>query len=570
MQTEWNILQPDQELVRHIQQNLNCHPITATVLANRGIGSSEAATEFLQASMAGLPSPMLLDDMPTAVERIVRAIDTEEKILVIGDYDADGVTATAVLVDFLQTAGANVTFHLPHRIHEGYGFHASHVMQLAVPQGIALIITVDCGSASHEAVAAAGRFGIDVIVTDHHNISVPMPDALAIINPKKPGQSPELVDLAGVGVAFYLTIALRAALREKGWWRTRPEPNLKSYCDLVALGTIADIVPLIGVNRILTKAGLEQMNNGQRPGIQALREAAGIARSTVTSDDIAFRIAPRINAAGRVSHARVAFDLLCAENLESALKAAETLNSLNNRRQAIEGQIYEEILARIESRPDLLQRRTLLLAGGDWHEGVLGIVAAKLASQYNRPVVLVSTRDGIGKGSGRSIPQVDLFRALQQCPGLMDRFGGHHQAAGLTVVEEKIDHLRKAFEAAVAGMMPTDSVSPGLTIDSTLSFDQITPQLMDELQWLEPHGAENQSPLFMAREVRVITAAIFGQRHRRMKLHQGHNQRQPIGAIHFNLSPTTPRPNFFDRLAFRLQWNRYRGAREMQIVVEGF
>lgn len=570
MQTEWNILQPDQQLVRHIQQNLNCHPVTATVLANRGISSSQAATDFLQASMAGLPSPMLLDDMSTAVERIVRAIDKEEKILVIGDYDADGVTATAVLVDFLKTAGANAAFHLPHRIHEGYGFHASHVMQLAVPQGIGLIITVDCGSAGHEAVAAAGRFGIDVIVTDHHNISVPMPDALAIVNPKKPGQPSELVDLAGVGVAFYLTIALRMALRDMGWWRTRPEPNLKSYCDLVALGTVADIVPLLGVNRILTKAGLEQMNNGQRFGIQALREAAGIGRSMVTSDDIAFRMAPRINAAGRVAHARIAFDMLCAKNIDTAIKAAEDLNNLNNRRQAIEGQIYDEVVARIESRTDLLKRRTLLLAGRHWHEGVLGIVAAKLANQYNRPVVLVSTRNGVGKGSGRSIPQVDLFQALQQCADLMDRFGGHHQAAGLTVAEEKIDALRNAFEEAVAEMMPTDVAGPQLTIDSVLTFEQITTQLMDELQWLEPHGAENQSPLFMAREVSVITAAIFGQRHRRMKLHQGLGQGQSIGAVHFNLSPTTPRPNFFDRLAFRLQWNRYRGALEMQIVVEGF
>lgn len=570
MQMQWDILEPDEKLVRRIQEHLNCSPVMAAVIANRNLDSPDKAAEFLQPSMSDLPSPFLLSGMRSAVERICRALEKDEHILVIGDYDADGVTATAVIVDFLKAAGARVGYHLPHRIHEGYGFDSSHVMQLARPQGVGLIITVDCGSTSHQAVAAASRFGIDTIITDHHNIDHPIPDAYAVINPKKNGEPEELSQLAGVGVAFYLTIALRMILRDRGWWQERPEPNLKTLCDLVAVGTVADIVPLLGVNRILTKAGLQEITSRRRPGIKALLKVAGVGQGAVTSEDIAYRMAPRINAAGRVAHAKTAMDLLCATDDATAEKLAETLNGLNLRRQAIEEQILEEIVLRMESRPDLLQRRTILVGGENWHEGVLGIVAAKLAARYNRPVVLLSTQNGAAKGSGRSIPSIDLFEALSRCANLLDRFGGHRSAAGLRLNAERIHLLREAFEKAVNELAAKEDMAPRLAIDGVLSFDQITPQLMDELEKLEPCGAENPPPVFWAGEVHVQFGMMLKQRHRRMRLVQDNAPTPPINAVQFNLPPDSPRPNFFQRMAFRLQWNRYRGAKEIQMVVEAY
>jgi single-stranded-DNA-specific exonuclease len=571
MQLQWNILQPDPDMVQQLQHQLNCHPVTAAMLANRNIHCATQAIQFLQPSLDSLPNPMQLSGMEAAVERICRAVKRQEKILVFGDYDADGITATAVMVNFLDSAGARVCFHLPHRVNEGYGLQPLHIMQLAVPQHTDLIITVDCGSSSCEAVAAARRFGIDVIVTDHHNIFDPLPAAEAIVNPKLPGQSSEFSVLAGVGVAFYLVIALRMRLRETGWWTTREEPNLKSYCDLVAIGTIADMVPMIGINRTLTRAGMAQINGcGTRIGIQAMLAASGIRQLPVSSNDIAFRLAPRINAAGRVMHPRIAYELLNVPDEAQARELANDLNVLNTRRQTIETQILKEITKRIDSYPDLLSRRALLLAGEGWHEGVLGIVAAKLVSRYCRPVVLIGTRDGIGKGSGRSIPALDLHAALSRCSHLLTKFGGHSQAAGMTVKTDHINELQKAFEEAVIQLTPESAPDPQMDIDSEIHFDQIDSRLLDEMQSLEPFGTANPAPIFMARDVCVIHATILGQRHRAMTLCQSLREGVQLPAIHFNLPPDMPRTDYFERLAFRLQWNRYKGNKQIQLVVEAF
>jgi single-stranded-DNA-specific exonuclease len=570
MQMHWNILQPDPHVVRKLQQQLGCHPVTAAVMANRRIHNAAQASEFLEPSLDLLPSPMQLAGIEAAVERICRAIKQQEKILVFGDYDADGITATAVMVNFLKAAGARICFHLPHRIDEGYGLQPMHIMQLTVPHRINLIITVDCGTSSAEAVAAAKRFGTDVVITDHHNISGPLPGAEAIVNPKLPGQTTELSVLAGVGVAFYLVIALRARLRQDGWWSKRHEPNLKAYCDLVAIGSVADMVPLIGVNRILTRTGLAQINARARIGVQAMLEASGLRNQPITSDDIAFRLAPRINAAGRVMHPRTAYDLLDAGSREQATQLADALNVLNNRRQTIENQILSQIIRRLDNQPDLMERKSLLLAGEGWHEGVLGIVAAKLVARYGRPVVLIGTRDGIGKGSGRSIPSLDLHAALSGCAHLLTKFGGHSQAAGLTVDTHKISELQRAFEASVDCMLPDSSKGPSLDIDSEIRFDQIGSNLMDEIHALEPFGAQNPAPVFMAREVIVVKATILGQRHRLMTLRQSSGEGAPLSAIFFNLPPDMPRKDYFEEVAFRLQWDRYRGNSQIQLIVEDY
>lgn len=569
MQMQWKILQPDPHSVKDISQHLNCSPITASILANRCISTPAEAEAFIQPALNSLPEPMELSGMQSAVERIGTAILQHEKVLVFGDYDADGVTATAVLAAFLESAGADVQAHIPHRIEEGYGLQLKHINQLAVPSNVALIITVDNGSGSHDAVAAAHRFGIDVIITDHHEIGT-VPDAVAVINPKRPNQPDALRGLAGVGVAFYLAIALRSDLRKRGWWKNRPEPNLMALCDLVAIGTIADLVPMTGVNRILTKAGLKQMNTAPNPGIQALCTCSNIGRGLISSEAVAFRLAPRINAAGRISHAMAAFNLLTASSAQTADRLATTLNQLNQRRQAVESDIYDQITAQIERRSDLLARNTLLLGDPRWHQGVLGIVASRLASRYHRPVMLVSTKEGLGKGSGRSVEGVDLFAAVSHCADLLVGFGGHRMAAGLTVVPDNIRKLQARFEAAVTNQLARGIEQPCLVIDSEIHFGQITARLMNELETLEPFGTDNPPPLFAASDVQVSSAAIVGKHHRRMTLRQPAGNGRPIEAIQFNLSPETPRMDSFERLAFRLQWNHYRGDKRIQMVVEGF
>lgn len=566
MQTQCEILQPDPQVIRQIQKRLECHPILATVLANRDIASAEDADVFLNPTFQSLPNPMELSGMHEATARICSAIKNNERILVFGDYDADGVTATAVLVNFLTWAGADVEIHLPHRTIEGYGLQPKHIMQVALPRQINLIVTVDCGSSSHDAVRAAKRFGIDVIVTDHHTIESD-PGAVAVINPRRPGQPEALAHLAGVGVAFYLTIGLRMMLRDLGWWHHRKEPNLSALCDLVAIGTVADVVPLMGVNRTLAKIGLRQINTCPRPGIEALKLVSSIRCQTISSDDISYRLTPRINAAGRIAHARAAYDLLSASTVKDAHRMAATLDQLNKRRQAIEHQIYDRIVRQLEARPDLLDRKTLVLADSNWHEGVLGIVAAKLVAHLHRPVVLISTRDGIGKGSARSIPGIDLYQALVTCRDLLEKFGGHRMAAGLTVHPHQIRKLQTAFEAAVVRLGPVGTPCP-IAIDAEIQFDQISPRLVTELEDLEPFGENNPAPTFLARNVRVVSAAIVGQRHRKMTLQQSGHTSAPIDAIQFNLKPDTPRADSYDQMAFRLQWNRYNGRQHIQIVVE--
>ena len=569
MQMQWNILQPDHDQVAQIRAHLNCHPLIATIMANRNLATPQQAAAFLEPSMDGLPSPLELGGMQEATHRIYHALKHRQRILILGDYDVDGVTATALLVQFLRSAGADVIAHIPHRIDEGYGLQPKHINQLAAPHKIDLIITVDNGSSSHTAVEAAQRFGIDTIITDHHNIDTP-PAALSILNPKMDGQPPSLYGLAGVGVAFYLAIGLRMFLRQQGWWQSRQEPNLISLCDFVALGTIADMVPLTGVNRVLTKAGLRQLNTNMRPGMKALLQTCNIRHAAIGSDDIAYRLAPKINAAGRIAHARVALDLLDAPEMASALKLADTLSQLNQRRQAIGHQIYDQIIKRIEDRSDLMERNSILLADENWHPGVLGIVAAQLSARLRRPVVLLSAGNGIAKGSGRSTPAIDLYAALSRCVHLLEKFGGHPMAAGLTVKTDNIRKLQAAFEEAVNQLAPADDQGPTLQIDSEIELDQIGPGLMNELEGLEPHGTDNPAPLFAAHDVRVTSATIVGNRHRRMSLCQPSQKGPAIDAMQFNLMPETPRAENFARLAFRLQWNHYRGEKRIQMVVEGY
>ncbi len=569
MKDNWQMHQPNPEMVEKLRMESGYHPITAAVLINRKILTPHDAEQFIKTSLNYVRSPFALQDMEPAVNRLLKAIIGGEKILIFGDYDVDGVTSVVSLLTFLRYVGANAAYYIPHRITEGYSIQPEHIARYAHPQQFDLIITADCGSGSHRAVEAANRFGIDMIITDHHNISDDIPPALAVINPKRHDCQAGLQDLAGVGVAFCLLICLRARLREAAFWQERPEPNLKEYCDLVALGTIADMVPLIAENRILSKTGLELIKAGDRPGLAALLDASAVDNQVLNADDIAFKLAPRLNAAGRMDHAARAVELLTARDSQTATKTANTLNLLNRKRQDMEKGILADIQRFIDSNPSLLRQQSLVLFRPGWHVGVLGIVASRLMRDYHRPVVLISLQDGLGKGSARSAEGLNLYDALAACEPYLESFGGHAMAAGLQIRQENIADFQDAFEQEIRRTTAPENLVPVVQIDAELDLAAISDDLIDELELLMPYGSGNPEPLFMARNVKVVSAKIVGRNHRRMVLRQASGYRSAtIPAIHFNVTDEDAQKFRFDRMVFRLQWNRWNGKKTAQIVIE--
>jgi len=569
MKNHWHMFDSDPEKVRELSQKLSCHPITASVLINRDIHTIQAATDFLSNSLNNIRSPFSLKDMDVAINRIYKAITAQEKILIFGDYDVDGITATVILLNFLRYAGADVSYYIPHRVTEGYGIQPEHISRYARPHKIDLIITADCGSGCHQAVAAAKRSGIDMIITDHHTITENNPPALAVINPKRRDCSAGLQNLAGVGVAFFLLICLRTHLREKRFWQERPEPNLKNYCDLVALGTVADMVPLIEENRILCKTGLKLIHAGRSPGLTALLKASAIHNDFLDADDIAFRLAPRLNAAGRMDHAARAVELLTAKDMDIAGKTAHTLNLLNQKRRQIEQGIFADIQRFIENNSSLLRRRSVVLSDQGWHAGVLGIVASQIVNAYYRPVVLITTRNGIGTGSGRSVAGLNLYDALASCKPYLETFGGHSMAAGLKIREENIADFQNAFESVIRRISQPEDLRPTLQIDYELDFDTISDTLVNELEALMPFGAGNPEPLFMTANVTVVSSKIVGKSHRRMILRQSSAPNTPVfQAIQFNVDSRVSNKQNFSQIAFKLRWNRWKDRKTVQLMVE--
>jgi single-stranded-DNA-specific exonuclease len=570
MKKHWRITQPDIDSVTKISEALTCSPIFAKILVNRNIKSADHALNFLNPSLQNLHPPFSLKGMNEAVHRISKAINGDEKILIFGDYDVDGITSATVLLEFLILTGADVSLYIPHRTNEGYGLQKQQIMNYALPNKVNLIITTDCGSSSHEAIHQAQQAGIDVIITDHHRISDSFPPAVALINPQRPDCSAGFEDLAGVGVAFMLIIALRKYLREMNFWHSRPEPNLKRFCDLVALGTIADAVPLRQQNRIMTRAGIDLIQAKElRPGIKALLQTSRVNPDVVYAEDIAFKIVPRLNAAGRMGHAKRAADLLVTKNHRMAREIAISLEKLNEARKETEIKILQQIQAILVKNPHLLNKKSIVLAQDNWHEGVLGIVASRLVDQYYRPVVLLSTKDGTGKGSARSIAGFDLYACLSNCSQQLENFGGHSMAAGLKMKEVNIAPFIETFEAAVQNTTKGDNLVPELLIDSELQFTDISANLLDEIESLKPFGTGNRNPLFMAQNVTVKTSQIVGERHRRMLLCQASGGTdQAFGAIHFNAVTGDALPQTYERIAFRLQWNHWGGDKTIQMIIE--
>jgi single-stranded-DNA-specific exonuclease len=511
-----------------------------------------------------------MKDMDRAVSRIVRAIQQREKVFVFGDYDVDGVTATALLFGFFSHLDLEVFYHVPDRITEGYGLSKEVIEKHAMPRGATLIITVDCGTSSHEAILLANRLGIDVIITDHHKVPPSLPDALAILNPKRNDCPSDFENLAGVGVAFNLVLALRKHLRDIHFWNNIKEPNLKNVCDLVALGTVADMVPLLDENRLFVKTGLEVMSTSPRLGLKELIRVSGASNRPLDTWDLAFRLAPRLNAAGRLGAGAMACELLMTTSHEKAAITSDKLDNQNNQRKDIERQMLDHISQRLRDYPELLQR-SLVLESPSWHEGVIGIAASRLVAQHRKPVVLIAVRDGLGKGSARAPKGFDLFRAIASCSHHLEKFGGHEAAAGLSLKSESIEGFRHDFEAYVRDNTDEKDYLPRLSIDTELEPREISPELVNDIERMGPFGSGNPEPLFMISHMDVISTHPIGENHIKLQLIPTNDKAiSPFNAILFNAPFSDRPPKRFRQIVCNVRWNRWQNTQRLQVVVKDF
>jgi single-stranded-DNA-specific exonuclease len=537
---------------------LGLHPLAARVLAARDLADPARAEAFLAARLEDLPDPFSMRGMDAAVARIVRAIEAGERVACYGDYDVDGVTSTALLSGLLRAVGAEVVTYVPHRLVEGYGLNEAAVAKLAA-QGVSLLVTLDCGITAAPEVRAASALGVDTVVVDHHTVPVELPAAAAILNPHQAGCGYPSKDLAAVGVTFALAMALRRRLRERGRFEGRAEPNLKDALDLVALGTVADVVPLVGANRILVRAGLEVLGRTRRPGLRALKRVAGIPEGVpVGAGQVGFRLAPRINAAGRLDDAGRGVRLLLASDPGEAQALAEALDRENQARQELERTILAEALDDAAARV-AEGARGLVLGRDGWHAGVVGIVAARVAERFHRPTVLVALGAGAGKGSGRSIDGFHLYDALAACAGHLVRFGGHRHAAGVTVDRERLPAFRAAFEAHARERLGDDDLVPRCRIDGWVGERDVTERAAEDLARLGPFGAGHPEPVFALRGD-AARARTVGANGAHLKLALGR-----LDAIGFGLGDRLAACAGPVEAAFTVGFDEWDGARRLQL-----
>lgn len=530
----------------------------AGLLAARGLAEPDAARRFLNPRLDNLTDPTDLPDMAKAADRILRAVRGRERIAVFGDYDCDGITATALLTRCLRELGAEVKPFLPLRLEEGYGLGVDALTRCLEAHQPRLVITVDCGTGSVAAVRAAAENGVDVVVTDHHEPAGDIAPAAAVVNPKL-GAGGDPANLAGVGVAFKLAwaLALRAGADLRRVFR---------YLDLVATGTVADVVPLTGENRILVHYGLAQINREPLPGLQALVEAAEL-KDAVGEYHLGFAIGPRLNAAGRLGDAQAALELLLGDDPESLLPLARQLDRGNRERQKIETDILEEALQDVAAL-DLEKHAGLVLARRGWHPGVIGIVASRVVQRFGRPVLMIAlNEDGSGRGSGRSIEGFNLVENLAECRDLLVRFGGHAMAAGLELEEKNLAAFREAFNRRVAEAIPPEQLRPVQRIDAWIDLADADERLFEGLQALRPFGCGNPRPVWAASRVRVLgQPRILKEKHLKMRLVAGSAQREAIG---FNLAGQ-PLPDGPIDIAFTLDMNSWNGRETLQLKLEDF
>lgn len=561
MQKRWVMKKPLSGAPSTASGALSLLPVTVAILAGRGIIEEAEFRSFLAPTLAEMLDPALLKGIAAAVVRLQAARCAGERVCVYGDYDVDGITGTSLLVSFLREAGFTCSYFIPNRFDDGYGLNSESLEQI-IALGATVVVSVDCGITSVNEALLCRERGVDLIIIDHHAPKDVIPAACAVVNPLQPGCGYPFKVLAGVGVAFNLLIALRSALREQGAFGSASGPDLRQWLDLVALGTIADVVPLTGQNRIYVFHGLKQLSGPGRPGLEALKRVAGI-QGTVNCGQVGFRLAPRLNAAGRMESAVPGVDLLLSADPAECLAIATELDAANAERQAVERLIFEEAIRMVESSAGFPRQRSIVLASDSWHQGVIGIVASRMAERYHRPTILIALgADGAGKGSGRSIPGFHLLDAITACSAHLERFGGHRHAAGIGLQAERVSAFADAFESVADELLAEEDLAPRLEIDAELQPEEVTRELAQELKRLEPFGSGNPEPVLMLRAMTVSERRVVGDGHLRLRLTR---EGCSFSAIAFRMAQReTPGP--ID-VAFFPEINEWNGRSSLQLRV---
>jgi single-stranded-DNA-specific exonuclease len=557
----WILREQDAQRVDSLAGALGVSPTLAALLIARGCDDEAAATSFLKPSPDQLHDPDLMLGMSMAVPRLLRAIDQGEPILVYGDYDVDGTTGTAVLLRALNLLGAKTGFHVPHRFTEGYGIQQA-ALQRAVAEGYKLAISVDCGIRAHDPLFWARDNGLDVIITDHHlpDEGEGVPPAFAVLNPNQAGCAYPDKNLAGVGVAFKLVDAL---FRERG-----KDAHVNAFLKIVAIGTVADVAKLTGENRTIVALGLKDLPKATNPGLRALMEVAGCDGASMSAYDIGFRLGPRINAAGRMDAARAVVELFSTREMGEARRLALHLDTRNRERKEVQRQIVDLAIAELEEAAvEPGNSYVAVIAGQGWHRGVIGIAASKVAERINRPCVVFSIDGEVAHGSGRSIEPYHLLNGLTACADLFEKFGGHSHAAGITIKPDRIVELRRRLNEHAAGCLTEEDLQPCVHIDAELRTQDLTFELIAELQRLEPHGAGNQRPVFLARNLCILSEPrLIGQRH--LKLCVAGPKGRPLEAIWWNGAEQTAMVKNGIDMAYTVETSKWGGETFLQLSVQ--
>ncbi len=554
--SKWKYYDNDSQLVESLSQQLEIKPIIIEIILNRGIGNKEDIKKFLSPTLQYIQKDFCPESIEKATHRVISAIQSKEKIVVFGDYDADGVTGTVVVYDALKSLGANVSYYVPFRYTEGYGLNKKAISNFK-KENVSLIITVDCGISNVEEIALANELGIDVIITDHHTPPLQLPKAYAILNPKCEHKDLS-VYLAGVGVAFKFICYLYKQFKGVDILQNR------RYLELVAIGTITDVVPLLGDNRVFVKKGIEKLNRESSLGLFHLLEQMG--GNSVNTTTIGYGIGPRINAAGRLESASVAIELLMTKDRKKAKEMADELNSLNERRKKEGEKIFLEATKIVEQNSDLLNRKVIVLSSKEWEPGVIGIVTSQMAKYYERPVVLITTKGDISRGSIRSFAGINIFSSLEKCQDLLISYGGHKEAAGFEIDPQKIEEFREQYASIVHKYLEGESLYTVVNIDAVINIEDLNYKLLQDIKLLEPFGEGNREPVFLTKNLNAIDYSLVGKdrNHLRVLFIQGSEQIEAIGFKMAGYLPMLESCNTFD-VAYNLEDNSFNGKRRLQL-----
>lgn len=559
---KWNLRKKlDSRNVQEFAASLNVPEVIAEILLNRGYINVEDVKKFFNCDWDSSYDPFLMKDMEKAVKRVVKAIENKEKILIYGDYDVDGVTSVSLLSLYLRELGGIVCYYIPNRLTDGYGLSRAGIGK-AVEVGASLIITVDCGIKGDAEISYAKKMGIETIISDHHKTGKTIPKACAVLNPKQKECSYPFKELAGVGVAFKLIQAINIYLNNE-------DEKYRKFVDLTALGSAADIVPLIDENRMFVKKGLERINSGERIGMYSLVKSSGLTGKNIGTGQVVFRLAPRINAVGRMGNAERAVRLMTADSSQQADNIAEILESENRKRKEIDDETFREALEMLESVYDSSKDKAVVLSREGWHSGVIGIVASRIAEKIYRPTVMIAIENGLGKGSARSIGKFNIYSALKQCSTDFISFGGHKYAAGLTIEIDKIAKFRENFMKISSDLISEDELIKRLVIDAEIKLSEITDEFFSSLKLFKPYGPKNMRPVFLSRNLQVVgSPRIVGRDHLKFRVQQGN---KVFDAIGFNLGSLfyrlTPGESNLD-MVYVIEENYWNGNVRLQLRVK--